>query len=111
MKTSINFSQLCDAFRAADRDENFSYKGKRALYYFLEEMADQTGEEYELDVIALCCEFAESTVEELINDYSIDVSEAEGDEEEIKTIIEEYLQENTMLVSKLDNGSFVYAQF
>lgn len=111
MKTSVNFSQFCDAFRAAGRNENFSYDGKRALYDFLEEMADQTGEEGELDVIALCCEFAESTVEELINDYSIDVSEAEGDEEEIEAIVEEYLNDNTMVAGKLDNGSFVYAQF
>lgn len=113
MKTSVNFSQFCDAFRAADRNENFSYNGKRALYDFLEEMADQTGEEYELDVIALCCEFAESDVEELINDYLIDVSEAEGDEEEIEieVIVEEYLNNNTMIAGKLDNGSFVYAKF
>ena len=111
MKTSINFSQFCDAFRDMNRNENFSYDGKRALYDFLEEMADQTGEEYELDVIALCCEFAESTVEELINDYRIDVSDAEGDEEEIEAIVEEYLNDNTMIAGKLDNGSFVYAEF
>ena len=111
MKTSVNFSQFCDAFRAADRNENFSYDGKRALYDFLEEVADQIGEEYELDVIALCCEFAESDVQELINDYSIDVSEAEGDEEEIEAIVEEYLNDNTTIAGKLDSGSFVYVQF
>ena len=111
MKTSVNFSQFCDAFRDMGRNDNFSYAGKRALFDLLEEMADQTGEEYELDVIALCCEFAESDVEELINDYRIDVSEAEGDEEEIEALVEEYLQNNTMVAGKLDNGSFVYAQF
>ena len=111
MKTSVNFSQFCDAFRDMGRNENFSYDGKRALYDFLEEMVDQTGEEYELDIIALCCEFAESTVEELINDYRIDVSDAEGDEDEIESIVEEYLNDNTMVAGKLDNGSFVYAKF
>ena len=109
MKTSVNFSQFCDAFRAADRNENFSYDGKRALYDFIEEMADQTGEEYELDVIALCCEFAESSLEDIINDYRIDVSEAEDDDEKAD-MVEEYLQYNTMLVSR--NGeTFIYAQF
>ena len=111
MKISVSFSQFCDAFRDMNRNENFSYDGKRALYDFLEEVADQTGEEYELDVIALCCEFAESDVEELINDYSIDVSEAEGDEEEIEAIVEEFLNDNTIIVGKLGNGSFVYAAF
>lgn len=111
MKTSVSFSQFCDAFRDMDRNENFSYDGKRALYDFLEDYYDQIGEEYELDVIALCCEYYESDVEELIQDYSIDVSEADGDEDEIADIVEEYLQENTCLVGKLTNGSFVYAAF
>lgn len=111
MKTSVNFSQFCDAFRAADRNENFSYDGKRALYEFLEEMADQTGEEIELDVIAFCCEYCESTVEELAADYRIDVTDTEGDEDEVEAIVEEFLNDNTIIVGKLGNGSFVYAAF
>lgn len=110
MKTSVSFSEFCDAFRDMNRNENFSYEGKKALFYFLEDMEEQTGEEYELDVIALCCEFAESDVAELIADYGIDVSEAEDDEEKAE-IVEDYLNDHTMVVGKLDNGSFVYAQF
>ena len=110
MIKQITFSAFCDAFRDMGRNDNFSYDGKRALFDFLEDMADSTGEEYELDVIALCCEFAESDVEELIAYYSIDVSEAEDDDEKAE-IVEEYLQNNTMVAGKLDNGSFVYAQF
>lgn len=110
MKTSINFSQFCNAFRDMGRNENFSYEGKKALFDFLEDLEEQTGEEYEIDVIALCCEFAESDVGELIADYGIDVSEAE-DEEEKAGIVEDYLNDNTMLIGKLTNGSFVYAQF
>lgn len=110
MKTSINFSQFCDAFRDMDRNENFSYDAKRALYDYLEDYADQTGEEYELDVIALCCEYYESDINELIADYRIDVTDAEDDDEK-EEIVEEYLNENTMVCGKLDNGSFVYAAF
>lgn len=111
MKTSVNFSDFAQAFHDMNRSDNFSREGLKALFDFLEDMEDQTGEEYDLDVIALCCEFAESSIEEIISDYSIDVSEAEGDDDEIKEIVEEYLQDNTMLVGKLDNGCFVYAQF
>jgi hypothetical protein len=110
MKTSINFSQFCDAFRNADRNENFSYDGKRALFDFLEDCTEQTGIEVELDVIAFCCEYSEDDVNTIIENYSIDVSEAEDDEEK-EEIVEEYLQNHTMVVGKLDNGSFVYAQF
>lgn len=94
-----------------DRNENFSYDAKQALFEFIEEMDDQCGTETELDVIAICCEYAESSIEDLISDYNIDVTEAEGDEEEIEEIVEDYLNDNTMVVSKLKNGSFVYAQF
>lgn len=111
MKTSVNFSQFCDAFRDMNRNENFSYDGKRALFDFIEQFDEETGSETELDVIALCCEFYESDVDELIADYGIDVSEAEGDEDETAEIVEEFLRENTMLVGKLDNGAFVYAAF
>ena len=49
---------------------NFSYKGLRCLFQWLE---DTTTEEnpYKLDVIALCCEFVEyKNVEEFLKDYS-----------------------------------------
>ena len=109
MKNSVNFSQFCDAFRDMGRNENFSYDGKRALFDFIEQMDEDTGQETELDVIALCYEFAESSLEDIINDYCIDVADAEDDDEKAD-MVEEYLQDNTMLVSR--NGeTFVYAQF
>ena len=70
MKQTINFSQFYDAFQAI-RPENFSYEGLRALYDWLEDYADDTGEDYELDVIALCCDFTEyESLEELQENYS-----------------------------------------
>ena len=59
MKQTVNFSQFCDAFTATGRGAQFSYAAKRALYDYLDEWEDETGDEIELDVIALCCAFAE----------------------------------------------------
>ena len=111
MKTTLTLSSFVQAFCATGRTEHFSYDGLEALFNYLEELEKDTGEEIELDVIAICCEYTESTVEEIASDYSIDLSEAEGDEDEIASIVEGYLNENTMIVAKLDNGNFVYAQF
>lgn len=105
MQTTINFSQFCDAFRDMDRNDNFSYAGKRALFDFLEEVAP----DMELDVIALCCEYYEQDLDGVISDYGIDVSEAEDDDEKAD-IVEEYLQENTCLVARIGTD-FVYAAF
>jgi len=58
MKITVSFNQFCDSFDDSRKD-NFSYEGKRALFDYLENLEDDTGEEMELDPIALCCEFTE----------------------------------------------------
>lgn len=109
MQTSVNFSDFCDAFRDMDRNDNFSYAGKRALFNYLEQYEEDTGCAVELDVIALCCEYYEQDLDGIINDYSIDVTDAEDDDEKAD-IVEEYLQNNTCLVARLGTD-FVYAAF
>jgi hypothetical protein len=71
MKNSnLSFSEFDDAFRNMNRLENFSYEGRRALYIYLTEIEEDTGEEMELDVIALCCEYAEDALDQILKDYS-----------------------------------------
>ena len=105
MQTTITFSAFCDAFRDMGRNENFSYEGKRALFDFLEEVAP----DMELDVIALCCDYYESDIDNIISDYGIDVSDAQDDDEKAD-IVEEYLQDNTCIVARIGTD-FVYAAF
>ena len=92
-----NVYQFHEAFRLAGRMDQFSYEGLEVLFDYLDELSDATGEPIELDVVALCCDYYESSIEELIDNYNIDVSDADGDEDEIKTIVEEYLQDNTIV--------------
>ncbi len=71
MKQTVNFSEFCDRFRDMNRNENFTYDGKRALFDYLEEYEESTGEEVELDIIALCCEYTEyENLKELQENYS-----------------------------------------
>lgn len=106
---TIDLYQFREAFRVYNRTDNFSYGGLEVLFDYLDNLSDDIGEPIELDVIALCCEYYESSIEEIINDYNIDVSDA-YDEDEIKTIVEEYLQDNTSVCGKV-SGGFVYASF
>lgn len=110
MYQSVGFGDFCDAFRAYDRKENFSYEGKRVLFDYLEEYENSTGESIELDIIALCCEFSEDSVEDIVQNYVIDIEEDMTDEEKAD-IVEEYLEENTILLGKTDMGTFVYMAF
>lgn len=65
----INFSQFVDSFSEQYKN-NFSYEGKRALFDYLEEYEESTGEELELDPIAFCCEYTEyENMKELQQSY------------------------------------------
>ena len=48
-----------DAFRRMNRLTQFSYEGLHALYKYLTDLEDDLGKEFELDVIALCCDYNE----------------------------------------------------
>ena len=102
--------ELQAAFNRYDRSENFTPAGVRVLFDYLEEISEGSGEDTKLDIIALCCDYYESSIQELIDNYKIDVSDADGDEEEIKSIVEDYLQDNTSVCGQVSDG-FVYAAF
>ena len=105
-----NVYQFREAFRLAGRMDQFSYEGLEVLFDYLDNLSEDTGEPIELDIIALCCEYYESSIEELIDYYNVDVSDADGDEDEIKAIVEEYLQDHTIICGEVCGG-FVYAAF
>lgn len=110
---TLTFSQFCDAFAKMERQDQFSYDGKRVLFDYLEEYSDSMGEDVDLDIIALCCDYSEDNLKDIIDNYSIDVSEAKGDADELEYIVHivrEYLEENTIIIGEVPGG-FVYAVF
>jgi NAD(P)-dependent dehydrogenase (short-subunit alcohol dehydrogenase family) len=48
-----------------DRKDQFSYEGLELIFDYIEEYEQETGEQIELDVIALCCEWSEDTPEDI----------------------------------------------
>jgi hypothetical protein len=102
MYQSVNFGDFLDAFRAHDRQDQFSYGAKRALFDYFEDLEDSTGERIELDVVALCCEYTEATFDEIRRDYSLgDMTDEE---------VTEWISDQTAYVGLVD-GSLVFAQF
>ena len=75
MKQSINMYQFERAFKNMDRGDQFSYDGLKALYEYLEEYEESTGENIDLDVIALCCDYTEyDSLKEFQADYGEEYS-------------------------------------
>jgi hypothetical protein len=68
---SIDIYDFRRAFTDYDRNNEFSYEGLGALFDWLSEMSNDCTEPYELDVIALCCEFTEySDLAEIKQSYN-----------------------------------------
>ncbi len=102
MKQNINLYDFREAFRNMNRTENFSYAGLEALFNFLEEYEDNTGEEIELDVIALCCEFSEyASLEEFNSQYTL----PDQDDYTLET-----LQDNTTFIP-IGDDAFIIQDF
>ena len=73
---------------------NFSYKGLRCLFEYLDESYTEENP-LKLDVISLCCDFLEyKSVEEYLKDYLSDVERDNfEDEEEYLNKVEEWINE------------------
>jgi hypothetical protein len=108
MKTTVSRYDFERAFIDANSKDQFSYEGLAVLFDYLEELEASTGEEIELDVIAICCEYTEDNPDDIITNYSIDV-EGLDDDEKIEAV-RDYLNENTTLVGETATG-FVYLSF
>ena len=105
MKQTINVTQFRDAFRNMGRKENFSYAGLNALYDYLTALEDDIGEELELDVIALCCEFSEYDFEELQQEFGDSDDPWEDMEEAIN-----WLEEQTTVI-RVDDDRVIIQNF
>lgn len=100
MKITIdNASQFRDAFHKTDRKDQFSYEALGMLFSYFAELDEELGEDTELDVIAICCEYSELTEAEFRHAY-----DCEGD-------IEEAIRDNTPFIGKTSHDTFVFAQF
>ena len=67
---TVNESAFVAAFDDMNRSDNFSVAARRTLFNYLEDISADLEEDYELDVIELCCDWAEHTTAELQDEYS-----------------------------------------
>lgn len=114
MKQTVNSYQFREAFVRMDRTSQFSYTGLNTLFDYLEELEDSIGEEIELDVIAICCEFAEDTPEEIARAYNYDI-EGCTHEEALDRVVDALNNDGAYIGQgcKLSDGSqqIIYRKF
>jgi len=107
MKQSVNFSAFIDAFHAHGRYDQFGYDALEVLFEYLEQYEEDCGQELELDVIALCCEYSVDSVDDIAEQYGVDLSECEDDQDKLDTVTE-WLSDNTSVCGTTSTGEIVY---
>jgi hypothetical protein len=111
MIQTINLSDFRDAFQRMGRKEQFSYEALELIFDNIEEYESKTGDLQELDVIALCCEWAESTPAEIIDQYDTDINTEGMTAEQIAAAVYEWLNDETIVAGTTSAGDLVYVQF
>ena len=111
MKSTVSEHDFCQAFVDHNRTESFSYDARKAIFEYLEQMEEDCDTEFELDPIAICCEYSEhdsalGCIED--NGYGFE-PDAEGDDDDIEAECLEYLQDRTTVIEF--NGGIVIQSF
>lgn len=108
MKTTVNNYQFHRAFEEMNRTSNFTHDGLSALFEYFEQYEEDTGEEMELDVIAICCDFSKySSLAEFQADYGTEY-ESIDDIRDNTTVIDIDLDEDE---DGNEDGSFIIQNF
>ena len=115
--TIANVYQFRDAFAQANRKTQFSYEGLEVLFDYLEELSDSIGENIELDVIGLCCDYAEDTPEAIAQNYGVAIHANPEELEDTFSIpsnlelVVDYLEKEGVYIGETPSGTIVYQQF
>ena len=109
---TLSKSSFIDAFKQSSRKDQFSYKALEAIFDYLEEYSDSTGEPVEFDIVGICCDWAEAHWSDIAREYSIDLNDFADDTDDDERIqaVYEFISDNTTVID-LGEGLFVYQQF
>lgn len=112
MIQTVNLYQFRQAFHDMGRGNQFSYEALELIYDYLEEI----NPDFDLDVIAICCDFSEGDFQEVANELDDDeeelAEECEGlDEEDTAQVIADKLSDKTSVLGITSSNSIVYVNF
>jgi len=107
---NCGFYDVQSAFERMNRQDNFSREGLRVLFDYLDDLSDDLGKPIDLDVVSWCCDYAENTIDEIIQNYNLQEDVDGMDNDEKRDFVESHLQDNTIICGKTASG-FVYQVF
>ena len=100
---TVDSSDLYHMAARMGRGDNFGYNGWRAIGDYLDELSNDMGEDVEVDIIAICCDYsmaesADDAYMQYDHLHGVDLPEEEAweeltEEEKLETV-RTFLQEN-----------------
>ena len=100
MKITVTENMFVNLFSEYDAADRFSREGLAALFEHL----DSSGDDLELDIIGLCCDYAEEGYDYIAASYSLESASFEE--------VVEYLERNTIVIhSNWLTGLIMYQSF
>ena len=100
MIQTVNLHDFRQAFHDCGRGEQFSYEALGLIFEYYEQYEDDTGEQVNLDVIAICCELAELPPVEFRKLYNVPEN----------ADLQEYLSDQAAYVGQTDT-TVIFCQF
>ena len=115
MKNTLSVYEIAHALQD-DSNAGWSYEGSKALAEYLDNLDQESGEDTELDVVAIRCDWSEyESAQDAASNYSweFDGDEDEIDPDELDDLKEEsaleYLQGKTQVIEF--TGGIIIANF
>ena len=108
MKTTVHFDDFRHAFNSI-RPDNFSRESLEQLFDYFEAYERDTGEEIELDVIAICCDYTAQNYKDIAEAYGIDLDDQDSEEDQCKQV-KDFLEVETIVIGETD-FEIVYQNF
>lgn len=109
MKTTVSLHDFRMAFRTAGRGEQFSYEGLKEIFDYIESYEKDCGCEVELDVIEICCEWAEDSYLNIAQQYDIEIEGLDDDDAAAEVV--DYLNGVAQYAATVNSTDIVYIQF
>lgn len=120
MKMTLSTWDIANALKS-DENANWSHAGAQALAEYLEQYEEDSGEEIELDVVAIRCDFSEfaslqdwiaeyygQSLDEALNSAGIDM-DGDEDEDETDDLIRSHIQDHGQLIEF--SGGIIVSSF
>jgi len=98
MREYVTETEFVDRFVKINRENNFTYWGRKALFEYFEQLEEDIGEEIDFDPIAICVEYTQyENLDELNEVYGKDFKDLEEVRDHTDVIEVSAIDINTMM--------------